>query len=249
MKNSSWFVRPVKRPHAKINLFCLPYAGGSARIYQSWPEYLPEFVELIAIEPPGRGRRMQEPAFDSMKALVQELSGALRSQIERPYVVLGHSMGSRIGLNTLCELDRAGYPLPLHFIASGSAPPHITKKRKKIHMLSDDELIKELQSYNATPDEVLNNKELMEIYLPLLRADFAVAEEELIPNLPPLNCNATVFGGINDSRVSEGDCFAWQEYFSPPIEVSIFEGGHFFIDSARNEVMRKVSKIINTLEP
>lgn len=249
MKNSSWFVRPVKRLHAKINLFCLPYAGGSARIYQSWSEYLPEFVEVVAIELPGRGRRMQEPAFDSMKALVQELSGALHSQIEKPYVVLGHSMGSRIGLNALYELHRSGCPLPLHFIASGSAPPHITKERKKIHKLSDDELIKELQSYDGTPEEVINNKELMEIYLPLLRADFAVAEEESTPNLSQLNCNATVFGGTNDSNVSKEDCLAWQEYFSPPIEVSIFEGGHFFIESARNEVIEKVSRIINTLEP
>lgn len=191
---------------------------------------------------------MQEPAFDSMKALVKELSCALHSQIEKPYVVIGHSMGSRIALNTLYELNRFGCPPPLHFIASGSAPPHMTKKRKKIHKLSDDEFIKELQSYDGTPDEVINNKELMEIYLPLLRADFAVAEEESILNLPPLNLNATVFGGINDSSVSKEDCLAWQEYFSPPIEVSIFEGGHFFIDSARNEVIGKVSEIIKTLE-
>lgn len=249
MKTSTWFVRPVKRPQAKINLFCVPYAGGNARIFQSWPEYLPGFVELVAIELPGRGRRIQEPAFDSMIALVRELSSALYSQIDKPYIVIGHSMGSRIALNTLYELVRFGCPPPLHFIASGSAPPHILKKRKKIHTLPDDEFINELQSYKGIRDEVINNKELMEIYLPLLRADFAVAAEESLPNRLPLNCNATVFSGISDKYVSKEDCLAWQEYFTPPIEVSIFEGGHFFIDSARKEVAGKISKIINTLEP
>lgn len=248
MKTSTWFVRPVERPQAKINLFCLPYAGGNTRIFQSWPESLPEFVELVAIELPGRGRRIHEPAFDSMEALVQELSFALYSQIDKPYVVIGHSMGSRIALNTLSKLDQLGCAPPLHFIASGSAPPHILRKRKKIHTLSDDEFIKELRSYNGIREEIINNKELMDIYLPLLRADFTVAADESMPNLSPLNCKATVFSGINDRYVSKEDCLAWQEYFVPPINVSTFEGGHFFIDSARNEVIGKISKIINTLE-
>ncbi|HSH66895.1 MAG TPA: alpha/beta fold hydrolase [Bacteroidia bacterium] len=247
MKTSTWFVKPVNRPQAKINLFCLPYAGGNARIFQSWPEFLPEFVELVAIELPGRGRRIQEPAFDSMKSLVQELSSVLYSQIDKPYVIIGHSMGSRIALNTIHELGRLGCPPPLHFIASGSAPPHILKKRKKIHTLSDNEFINELQSYDGIRKEVINNKELMEIYLPLLRADFSVSAEEFLPNLPPLNCTATVFSGINDRYVSKEDCLAWQEYFSPPIEVSIFEGGHFFIDSAKKKVVGEISKILNTL--
>lgn len=248
MKTSSWFVRPIKRPQAKINLFCLPYAGGSARIFQSWPDYLPNFVELVAIEPPGRGRRIHEPAFDTMNALVQELSYVLHSQIDKPYLMIGHSMGSRIALNTLYELIQYGCPSPLHFIASGSAPPHTLRKRKKIHILPDEELILELQSYNGIRKEVINNKELMGIYLPLLRADFAVATEDYIDGRAPLNCNATVFSGISDTYVSREDCLGWQNYFSKPIKVSTFEGGHFFIDSSRNEVIDEISKIINTLE-
>lgn len=248
MKSSSWFVRPIKRPQAKINLFCLPYAGGNARIFQSWPEYLPDFVEVVAIEPPGRGRRIHEPAFNSMNDLVQELANALNYQIDKPYLIIGHSMGSRIALNTLYELRNFGCPPPIHFIASGSAPPHALGRRKRIHTLPDEEFIMELQSYNGIRKEVIANRELMGIYLPLLRADFAVATEECLLDRAPLNCNATVFAGINDAYVSNEDCFAWQNYFSRPIEVSTFEGGHFFIDSARKDVINKISRIIDTLD-
>lgn len=131
MKTSAWFVRPVKRPEAQINLFCLPYAGDSSRVFQSWSESLPGVVELVAIELPGRGRRILEPAFKSMNTLAQELSCALYYQIDKPYVVFGHSMGSRIALNAVHELSRFGSPPPLHFITSGSAPPHIRKQREK----------------------------------------------------------------------------------------------------------------------
>lgn len=42
---------------SKVRIFCIPYAGGSASIYNKWKKYVGSDFELILIELAGRGSR------------------------------------------------------------------------------------------------------------------------------------------------------------------------------------------------
>ena len=62
--------------------------------------------------------------------------------------------------------------MPLHLIASGNRAPHRPGKRRCIHRLPHDAFVAELRDFNGTPEAVLHDREFMELYLTLLRADF-----------------------------------------------------------------------------
>jgi len=75
----------------------------------------------------------------------------------------------------------------------------------------------------------LGHEELMEIMLPILRADFAVYETYLYSIEPPLNCPISAFGGLQDSKVSESDLGAWRAQTSVSFSLQMFPGDHFFL--------------------
>ena len=72
----------------------------------------------------------------------------------------------------------------------------------------------ELRRLNGTPREVLEHEELMEIMLPVLRADFALYETYVYSPEPPLNCPISAFGGLQDRKVSHSDLEAWRDQTS-----------------------------------
>src|SRR5262245_25134373 len=118
---SSWFVVPAPNPHARMRIFCFPYAAGNASTYASWPQFLSEDVELVAVQPPGRASRVRETAYQSMEAIIAGLTAVIEPWLDKPYVVFGHSLGSRVGFEFAHAARRSGWRLPQHFIASGSS--------------------------------------------------------------------------------------------------------------------------------
>jgi len=157
--DSKWFTRPIPRINAQLRLFCLPYAGGSAAIYTPWSQQLDPSVELIAVQPPGRGNRIFEVPYTSMEDFVADLAKFIRPLLNVPYALFGHSLGSRVAIELARKLSRDGAPEPMFFFASGSRAPHIMHDRPTTHLLPDDEFIQELRNLNGTPEAILNNKE------------------------------------------------------------------------------------------
>ena len=56
----------------------------------------------------------------------------------------------------------------------------------------------QLRHLNGTPEAVLQDAELMQFFLPVLRADFAVCETYTYTAKTPLTCPISVFGGLQD---------------------------------------------------
>lgn len=243
MKNS-WFIKQKPNKKADLRLICFPYAGGSASTYMSWANSLPENVELVIIQAPGRGIRIAEQAFSNMYSLVNELISVIPSVLDKPYILFGHSMGSRVAFELMHQLKVVKQPLPLHFIASGSRGPHIKATNKPIYQFSDDDFINELKILNGTPQAVLDNKELMEMFLPLLRADFEVSDTYCYQGNGKFDCPISVLTGEDDD-ISIDDLNAWGKWFESELELYSIAGDHFFIDSHKEAVLNKVNMIIN----
>ena len=242
--NSSVLVvpRPVAKP--TLRLICLPYAGGSASIYGNWAKALPADVELIAVQPPGRANRMFEKPHTRMETLVDELHAAIEPLLDIPYVVFGHSLGSRVGFEIVRMARRRGQRLPEHFIASGSPAPQLPARSKSIHALPKQEFIQELREFNGTPEAVLANEELMELSLPLLRADFMLSETYTPAQEPPLDCGLSIFSGDTDKDIAPDDRVAWRTHFLDGGAITMFPEDHFFVDKLREAVVARVNGIL-----
>lgn len=237
-------VVPRSASNPMLRLICLPYAGGSASIYNGWTKELPADVEMIALQPPGRANRMFEKPHTSMTALVDELYSAIEPLIRGPYVVFGHSLGSRVGFEIVRMARRRGMRLPEHFIASGSPAPHLPARSKSIHALPREEFIEELREFNGTPEAILANEELMELSLPLLRADFMLSETYAPATEPPLDCELSIFSGEADKDVRTEHLEAWRTHFLRGGEITMFPEDHFFVDKLREQVLGQVNRIL-----
>ncbi|AML57742.1 Thioesterase [Serratia rubidaea] len=239
---SPWF--QILRPHpaADLRVICLPFAGGSASHYQSFANGLPPWVELCAAQLPGRGSRLREAPFQRMDVLVE----ALRQHVpqDKPWLLFGHSLGCRLGVELMLALKARGQRLPWHFVASGCRPLQLARDVAPMSSLSDAVFIQRLQDYGGTPPEVLAHQELMALVLPALRADFRLVEDYRLATVTPLPLPVTVLGGRQDRDVPIAELPQWQALSTEPVEVQLFDGGHFFIQQNRDEVVEKLTQIL-----
>ncbi|WP_010248509.1 thioesterase II family protein [Acetivibrio cellulolyticus] len=228
----------------KIKLFCLPFAGGSAVTYRKWKDYLHSFIEIWALELKGRGKRFNEPFYLSIKEAVEDLYKIIEPEIvNSQFAFFGHSMGTILAYELVNQIKREKQRDPLHIFFSGRYPPHADKRRKVLHDLPDDEFIAEIESYGGTPKGLFDNKELLEIFLPVLRADYKILDNYRAQQTQVVyDFDISVLGGRYDSEVSAVDLRQWYKYTNGDCRVYEFEGGHFFI----NDYIEDIVKIINS---
>lgn len=246
MVGNKIFINPVQKPNRKARLFCFPYAGGSINTYFPWAKKINKDIELIAVQPPGRGSRMTEKPHNSMDTLVAELMQYSDFITEKPFFFFGHSLGSRMAYDLAVNLRKAQKPLPKLLIASGSRAPHLGDTTDPIYNLPSKEFIEELGKLNGTPKELLAVKELMDILEPLLRADFQIAETYRAQQVE-LPIPIKVLHGIDDIDISSEMLNAWNELSVFDVDITHMRGDHFFINEYNDLVLEKVSDFIDSL--
>ncbi len=243
---NSWVTCPRPNPQAKLRLFCFHYAGGGALSFRTWLNGLPSYVEVCLIELPGRGMRLMEPPFTRLEPLIQALSNAVVPSLNKPFAFFGHSMGAVVSFE-LARLLKNHHLSPLQLFVSGRIAPQIPDPDPSIHALPESEFLKELRRYNGTPEEVLNNTELMQLLLPTLRADFAVLETYTYAPAPRLDCPITAYGGWQDWKASREGLEAWREQTNADFLLQMFPGDHFFLYSSESLLLQSLSQKLHQI--
>ncbi len=208
-------------------------------MYGAWPAGLPEHVDICAIQLPGRGRRLLETPLDDMGQLIGQLNELLCRYDDVPFALFGHSLGALMGFELAHELRRRKAAMPAHLFVSGCEPPRKPRPSwRPWHDLGADELIARLAEFNGTPPEVLANQELMALLLPGIRADFRMAARYTCQGEGSLALPITALAGRDDAIVAKESVQDWAAETTGSFRLHWFDGGHFFIDTARREVLR-----------
>jgi surfactin synthase thioesterase subunit len=145
-------------------------------VFHGWGAALPDTVEVDALQLPGRGSRYRDPRVTDMSEMVRAVVDVLEPELAGMYGFFGHSMGARIAFEAAREIHRRGLPEPAQLWVSGSRAPHLPPRRAPIHGLPHDAFIAELRRYGGAPAAVFEDRELMELCVPTLRADFALLD-------------------------------------------------------------------------
>jgi medium-chain acyl-[acyl-carrier-protein] hydrolase len=243
-----WIVKPRPNPEATWRLFCFPYAGGSAQIFRRWPQQLPATGEVCALELPGRGTRLQEPLFTHLPLLVEAMAQPLAQHLEKPFAFFGHSMGALLSFEMARYCRRQRLPGPVHLFVSGRRAPHLPPDEPPLYNLPEPALIDELRRLNGTPEEVLEHAELMQLMLPILRADFAVCDTYQYTPEPPLSCPITVFSGLQDTSVRADHLEAWCAQTQAACSVHLFPGDHFFLHTTPSLLLQTLARALPQLQ-
>ena len=222
---------------ARFRLFCFPYAGGSSAIYRPWTRQIHPDVEVVPALLPGREFRLREPAYTRSEPLVEVLAREIVPLLDRPFAFFGHSMGATLGFELARRL-RAEHGLePNHLFVSGRRAPQLPEKDPEIHNLPDSEFVTEVERLNGTPRAVLEHAELMQMLIPMLRADFSICNTyDYVPG-PPLSCSITALGGIKDETVNQEKLQGWCEQTTGRCRIRMLEGDHFFINQQQAAIL------------
>lgn len=228
----------------KVRIFCFPYAGGSAAIYGKWKKYLDKSIELVPVELAGRGRRISESFYDSMSQAVDDIYNIINPLIKQgDYAFYGHSMGTIIAFELCRKIMDKGDRQPLHLFVSGRYPPDLKEESKFLSRLPDDEFFKEIFKLGGTSVGIIENKELRDIFVPILKADYRIIEEyRCINSNKKFDYDITAFTGKADSEVTYSEIEEWKKHTTGQNLVYEFEGNHFFI----NDKIIEITEIINS---
>lgn len=241
--SSPWFVkRAVTAP--RMRLFCFPYSGGQAGMYAPWQAALGDRVEVCAIQLPGRGGRIRERPLTSIEPVVDLVAPLIAACDEIPFALFGHSMGALLAFETARRLVRDHRRGPSHLFVSGCDAPSV-RRPGHLHLLPDDELVEELRRYNGTPEAVLSSRELLALFLPILRADFSIGGTYAYQASPKLDLPMTVLAGRRDPYTPVERVEPWRKETMGESQVRWFDGDHFFIHGCQDEVIACVEATLD----
>jgi len=240
-----WLAYYKPNPQADVRLFCFPYAGASAAIYRTWADHLPKNLEICPVQLPGRGTRLSEQSFTRLMLLVEAIAPAVRPYCDRPFAFFGHSMGAALAFELARHLRQHYGCEPIHLFVAGRNAPQLPRTEPITYDLPEAEFIDEVRRLNGTPKEVLEHPELMQLMLPLLRADFAVIQTYEYVAGAPLNSAVTAFGGLLDPDVTREGLDAWSSQTTGPFSLRMFPGDHFFLHTSGDLLLKAIAYDLN----
>lgn len=231
-----WIREPAPRSGmGRPRLLCFPFAGGGATAFRTWP-LLADVADVHAVRLPGREERHREPLATDIDALARDVADAVSDWCLPPYALYGHSMGARLAHRVVHALAERELPLPGLLVVAAHRAPH-QPAPPLMHTLSREELICKIEEFGATPQELLDNREILDLFLPVIRADFALSEtaEEHAPR--PFNVPILALGGEDDASVGMTELNAWSLHTTAAFRIRRFSGGHFFQFSSEEQLM------------
>ncbi|MCZ7415693.1 MULTISPECIES: thioesterase II family protein [unclassified Streptomyces] len=239
--------RPVGRTgvEAPLRMFCLPYAGGSARMYADWERHLPPFVQVTPVELPGRGSRLAEPPHTRVEPLVDDLLPRLLAAGDGPYALFGYSLGALVAFELARALERRYRRPPVRLFVGAFRAPHLPRGTVPDYDLPEPQFRERLRAFNGTPEEVLADESLMEMLIPTLRADLAVADTYRHREGRPLTCPITAFAGSEDAEVRVSSVSQWRRHTDAGFTLKVLEGDHFFLHQQERALLGELSAAVS----
>lgn len=226
--------------HNKTQLFLLHFAGGNSYSFQFLKSFINKDIEFQAIELPGRGKRMGEQLIKTEREAVDDLLIQIRAKRNNlPFIIYGHSMGALLGFHLTAELEKCS-DAPSFLIVSGNAGPR-TGIKKDRYLMDDFCLKEELRRMGGVPEEVLNNEDLFNFFLPVMKADFEIIENVKLTPEKHEKINTPIFAVMGTEEETIEDISNWGNYTSAYLKELVLEGNHFFI----HKHPAKIAAVIN----
>ncbi|MFC4244876.1 thioesterase II family protein [Gryllotalpicola reticulitermitis] len=229
------FAHPLPRPRAAFQLVCLPSAGSGANMYRRWPRLAGDDLDIVAVRPPGRERRVDESPIQTLRGLAEIVADELPSIVDRPYGLFGHSMGALVAYEVAALLAERTQVMP-RIVALSAAEPRlqVIAARSRWDGATPDELRQHLRELGGTPEELLSSEEMMALIRPAVLNDLIATDEYATRESEPLPVTALVVAGASDPSVTELGLHEWDRFFAWRMQHARRPGGHFYFSTDKD---------------
>lgn len=242
--HDAWLRRFRHGTGARARLVCLPHAGGSASVFRRWLDHLPDDIDLLAVQYPGREDRYTEAFATDIAPLADTLAEAIAPYTDRPLYLFGHSMGASIAYELALRMERKGMA-PAGVFASAHPPPH-RQRESALHLEDDDGLIADVRRMAGPSPTLLDDPEVRALFLPMLRADYRLIETYRRPIAVALATPIEVLLPVDDGEITRDEALAWQDLTLQPLTLHEVDGGHFYLQRQPEALMARLLPRLRT---
>ena len=241
---NSWLRRSAADADPAVRLLCFPHAGGGASSFNGWRRALPDWIELVKAQLPGREDRKDIAPHTKIEDLIPELYPHVEGLLDRPLAIYGHSMGALVAFELARELRRQGHALLVLFVSGRRAPHRPLPPFHAMHDLPEEELVERVQSLGGMLPELLSNRRWRDHFLPIIRADLRLSDVYTYSEEQGFDFPLHAFLGSHDNLVVRADWEKWEKVAAGEFTRCLLPGGHFFAKEAQAELITRFTAII-----
>ncbi|WP_328390843.1 thioesterase II family protein [Nocardia sp. NBC_00416] len=222
-------------------LLIFPHAGAGASAYRAFSKAFSAHYEVLVFQYPGRQDRVHEPA---PATLPEFAAGAFTefSDTDRyrdvPITTFGHSMGAVVSFEFVRLAEAAGVGIDRAYISAAVAP-HIAETKEPAPK-DDEALLDHLTRLEGTTGDVMTNRDLMRMTLPVVKQDHAASERYSCTDDVRIQAPIHAIGGDNDPIVTLAELNGWRKH-SAEVDITVFEGGHFYLNDYVDELAELIT--------
>lgn len=243
--DTAWFTTYGLPQQQQARIFVFPYSGSGTSGFYQWAQTFRESgIDFMAIQLPGRENRLKEKPIADLSMLLEKLLPAITALLDKPFVFFGHSLGALIAFELCRALRRQGLPLPQHLFVSAFRSPELSNPNKKLHHLATPEFIAGIREYGGTSEQVLVNREMMDLFLPMFRADFSLHETYQYRHESALACPITALMGTEDPFVRPEYMLNWRNQTHANFQQIQYPGKHFFLHEHMASICQRLQQAV-----
>lgn len=222
-----------------LRLFCFPFAGGNSFAYRPFKENLAGEIEVVSVDLPGHGTLFGRTQLESLDEMADYIVAEIEPLLDaKPYAIFGHSMGGMLAFLVARKIMQTAHRQPLRLFISARRPGACLPLFYWTE-LSREEFLERISRLGGIPEEVMKNKELMDLFAPILYQDVKALETHKHDGVLPVFAPVTVMIG-DDDDISLQQAALWSRDTVGSVQVKVFPGGHFFAFKRSGEVCEMI---------
>lgn len=233
MPRTLGWIRQFHQPESpeSLPLLVFPHAGAGASAYREFSKILSTKFKVIVFQYPGRQDRAAEASLASLEEIAAGAFGEFATSDHNrgaPVVTFGHSMGALVAFEFVRLAEAAGIDVRHLNVSAAVAPSNAAHKPP--HPKDDEEILNHLAALEGTDSDVIADRGLMRLALPVIKADYKAFDAYACAADVKIAAPIHAMGGDQDPYITLGDLYGWGKH-TATVKVTMFDGGHFYLKS------------------